>query len=718
MAWTTSWVDAAQQPKDRWKTAEDSEISRDPHYTLKRENPAQQPHQALLGALGYGGVENPDKPGESKQQLSFSKDHEGASHIRPKPPSWQPPRPSLFLLFSLTKRDDVFFHLLPCVILGVVSALVTPYMTMVVGDAFEIFATFPLDVSDLQPGQANKFVAGISSCALKLTVAGLIGLGLNTVMVAWWVCLGEKITNDLRTRVYDGVMARPMAWFDLGMGMKAVETEDGEGTTATNAEAIGAGGLMGKFARYVHPHSRAFHLLDAYPCPRPRRRETDDVRIACGRVMGLSIQYFSVFLSCLILALVKSWQLSLVTLSAIPLVLVVSVGTNLLVNPLLLAERRAFAEASTSIERTTNMIGTVKAFNAQKIEADRFSNSIQRAKKSLTAQSAVWGICLGVSNFILLAMFVLGFWYGAKLVRQGKVGVADVMTVFWACLLASQNLQSLVPELVYIQQGKTAMASLMTIVLAPEDGGDLGADRQRHASKGSSLFGDSLSPTSATVLYPVGGRRSYLGSKSKTKEHASLQGIRPTKTTGEFTFSNVSFAYPSRPHIPALHNVSLFLPAGETTFIVGGSGSGKSTIAQLLLRLYEPASGEILLDDRDLVYLDVDYTREVVSAVQQGCIMFDASVHDNVAMGFAGSATRRPQDATRDEIIQACKMAMIDDFIRDLPDGYDTNLGSRGASLSGGQKQRLAIARARLRDPPILILGQSRSSDRGKKLRF
>src|SRR5206468_2427525 len=111
MAWTTSWVDPTARSQASRAKAGDKETLQDAHYILKRANPAQQPHEALLNALGFNGVEDPDKPGESKQ-LSLHADQEGFSHIRPEQPSWQPPKPSLFLLFSLTKRVDVFFHLL------------------------------------------------------------------------------------------------------------------------------------------------------------------------------------------------------------------------------------------------------------------------------------------------------------------------------------------------------------------------------------------------------------------------------------------------------------------------------------------------------------------------------------------------------------------------------------------------------------------------------
>jgi len=277
-------------------------------------------------------------------------------------------------------------------------------------------------------------------------------------------------------------------------------------------------------------------------------------------------------------------------------------------------------------------------------------------------------------------MFVQGFWFGAKLVREGSVEPGNVMGVFWACLIATTNFQMCIPHLITLAKGKFAMGSLIALVEAP-----------------------SPSPSHG----PMTRRPSVARSLLHMHKSGSMRRIVPAKCAGELELHEVTFAYPSRPSFPVLRDVTIYIAASETTFIVGGSGSGKSTVAQLLLRMYDVQRGTISLDDQDVQYLDTNWTRQHVGAVSQGAILFDMTVHDNVAMGLAGPGSkRRPQDATRGEVIEACQTALLHRFIEDLPDGYDTQLGNGGANLSGGQRQRLAIARAILRDPTILILGE------------
>ena len=162
------------------------------------------------------------------------------------------------------------------------------------------------------------------------------------------------------------------------------------------------------------------------------------------------------------------------------------------------------------------------------------------------------------------------------------------------------------------------------------------------------------------------------------------------------SFDNVSFAYPGGN--PVLENASLTIRAGETVALVGASGMGKSSAAKLLMRFYDPQAGRILLDGRNLQEFRLDSLRDQISVVLQDSQLFATTIRDNIAYGRL--------DATEDEIIAAAAAAGADRFIRRMPMGYDTVMGERGETLSGGQRQRMAIARALLRDAPILILDE------------
>lgn len=185
-----------------------------------------------------------------------------------------------------------------------------------------------------------------------------------------------------------------------------------------------------------------------------------------------------------------------------------------------------------------------------------------------------------------------------------------------------------------------------------------------------------------------------------------LSGDKLTECTGQIRFNNVHFRYPTRPHVRVLRGLDLEVKPGEFVAIVGPSGCGKSTLIQLVERFYDPLAGKVTVDGRDISELQIKAYREQVALVSQEPTLYAGTVAFNVTLGANVPAEAISQAAVE----QACRDANIHDFVMSLPDGYQTEVGGKGAQLSGGQKQRIAIARALIRNPKILLLDEATSA--------
>ena len=329
-----------------------------------------------------------------------------------------------------------------------------------------------------------------------------------------------------------------------------------------------------------------------------------------------------------------------------------TVFVNLRMKKAFFANRIAMGEVSAKAAESINGVRLIKAFAGERSDMAQFMEKadayLATSKKSFKITSYFVGSMIFFSNFINVAILVVG----GLLINQGLMSFGELVAFF---LYVGLFMKPLMQLLGFIQIYQRGMA---------------------------------------------GFKRFYelLQEKPEIVDAPDAKSCPPCK--GNITFDNVSFAYADGR--PVIRGLSLDVAAGETVAFVGATGAGKTTIASLLLRFYEPQSGRILLDGCDIRELTQESLRRQIGLVQQDVFLFGDSVRYNIAYA-------KP-DATADEVQAAAKAAAADEFIQKLPDGYDTEVGERGVKLSGGQKQRLAIARVFLKNPPVVVLDEATSA--------
>jgi ATP-binding cassette subfamily B protein len=347
--------------------------------------------------------------------------------------------------------------------------------------------------------------------------------------------------------------------------------------------------------------------------------------------------------------------LTLLVLAGVPLVVAPIVLFGRRVRRLARASQDRVGDVGAYVDEALHEIRTVQAYGHEAVDRTRFGHRVEEAfaaGRRRIAQRA-----LLVALVIVLAFGAVGIilWIGGHDVLAGRITPGELSAfVFYAVIVAS------------------AVGTISEVV----------GDVQRAAGATERLF--ELLALTPQIRAP--------------REPHAL----PEPSPGTVAFERVTFAYPSRPDVPALADVDLAIAAGERVALVGPSGAGKTTIFQLLLRYYDPQSGIVRVDGVDVASADPAAVRARLALVPQDPVIFATSVLENVRYG-------RPE-ASEDEVRAACEAAYATEFIERLPQGLASELGERGVRLSGGQRQRLAIARAILADRPILLLDEATSA--------
>ncbi|BDA83527.1 ABC transporter [Aureimonas sp. SA4125] len=383
--------------------------------------------------------------------------------------------------------------------------------------------------------------------------------------------------------------------------------------------------------------------------------DTTQIKSTVGATASVALRNLILFVGAVAMMAVTSPSLSTIVIGAIPLIVIPLVAFGRSVRRRSRLAQDMLAAASAYAGEAISAVRTVQAFTSEDTATRRFGTAVDSAFNAARSSVVARSFLTALAIFLITASIVAVLWVGAQRVIDGTMTGGTLGQFLLYAVFAAGSLGSL----------SEVWGELSQAAGAAERLGELLAEQSAVAS-----------PVTPLLL--------------------------PRPAQGAVRFEKVTFAYPTQSERSTVHDLSFDIRPGETVAIVGPSGAGKSTIFGLIERFYDPTEGRILVDGVDIAKVDLEALRSRIALVPQDVTVFAASVAENISFGEASADIEAIRLAARD--------ALAEDFIGQMSDGFDSQIGERGVTLSGGQRQRIAIARAILRDAPILLLDEATSA--------